>query len=295
MAATGYEKDIDLPGPRPRPGKRGTLLQHAREIPADELVADGNNRLTAGITWLPWGDIDLRTEAIGCNVVYSKEARDLPHDMYQAAFLIYDALTCNNLSGMLDELWRRLDVNFGVGLSAAFARQLEFAADGGLGLQGASNYDADGTDYVPNGAGGSAVSLRVAMNNLEMYLATRLMNGTGMIHMTPGLFALAVADELAVWDGTDFRTATGHIVVGDAGHTGLSTPSGGAQGTAAAPWIYATGDVWWAVKAVPKLEEAESGNGYQLIKRNIDRPMFEVAGLLAFDPTVLGAARVTVA
>lgn len=297
MAVTGYEKDIDLPGPRPR--TRGLLIGPnggARELPASELTADGNNRLTAGVTWLPWGEITLTAEAVGCAVDYSKSARDLPRQMAQYAFLIYDALTCNKLSGMLDELWSRLEHNFMVGLSAAFARQLEFAADGGIGLIGADNYNGNSAaDYRPVGFGGAATSLRVALNTLEQYLASKILDSTGMIHMTPGLLSLAAADYLVEWDGSVYRTHTGHIVVGDAGHTGLSTPTGGAIGTAAAPWIYATSDVWWALKEQPKLMEAETGEGYEWLRKNIDRPMLETYGILVFDPNILAAAKVTVA
>lgn len=296
MAATGYEKDIDLPGPRKR--TRGLLLDAARELPADALTVSNVNRLTAGVTWLPWGEIVLTTAEANCLVEWEgneKGVRELPTVMYQPAFLIYDALTCGTLSGMLDELWERLAVNFDVGVSAAFARQLEFAAEGGLGLEGASNYGGDATaDYVP-AVGGAATSLRVALNSLENYLASELLNGVGMIHMTPGLLTLAAADDLIEWDGSVYRTATGHVVVGDAGHTGLSTPDTGVIGTTAAPWIYATGDVWYAMIGQPRRMDAESGEGYQLLRRNQDRPLAELYGVILFDPNILAAARVTVA
>lgn len=296
MALTGYEKDIDIPGPRPR--TRGLLIGPnggARELPAEMLTYGGSSRLTAGVTWLPWGEITLTTEPVGCAIDYNKSARELPRTMAQYAFLIYDALTCGKLSGMLDELWARVDHNMLVGLSAAFATQLESAADGGLGLVGANNYNGDtAADYVP-AVGGAATSLRVALNSLEQYLASKMLDSVGMIHMTPGLLSLAAADYLVVWDGTVYRTHTGHVVVGDAGHTGTSTPTGGAQGTAAAPWIYATSDVWWAVRDQPLLMEAETGEGYELLRKNVDRPMRETYGILVFDPNILAAARVTVA
>lgn len=294
MAATGYEKDIDLPPPPPR--TRGLLLDVARQIPESELNYGGTNRLPAGVTWLPWGPVQLTNEQANCSVVYAKTARALPKVMYQPAFLIYDALTCGKLSGMLQELWDRLDYNFRVGLSAAFAAQLETAADGGLGLKGVSNYGGDtAADYVPAGNTTAAASLRVCVNFLENYLASKLLNAEGVIHCTPGLLTLGAGDYLWEWDGSVYRTATGTRVVGDAGHTGLSTPDGGAAGTAAAPWIYATSDIWYAVLGVPKRADAETGEGYEVIKRNYDRPLAEVFGVLAFDPNILAAAKVTVA
>lgn len=294
MAATGYEKDVDFPGPRPR--TRGLLLDAAREIPAEALTAAGVNRLPTGVIWMPWGAITLTTEEVGCAVEYAKAARELPRNMYQPAFLIYDALTCGTLSGIIEELWQRLGHNFALGLSAAFATQLETAAKGGLGLQGALNYGGDAAaDYQPSGFGSAATTLRLALYSLEQYLAATILNGLGMIHVTPGLLTLGAADDLWTWDGSVYRTATGHVVVGDAGHTGTSTPVGGAAGSAAAPWIYATGDVWFATLGVPKLMDAETGEGYTLLRKNVDRPIVEVKGLLAFDPNVLAAAKVTVA
>jgi hypothetical protein len=288
MVATGYEKDIDLPGPRPRPGMRGTLITSAREIPASELDADGTNRLPAGVTWLPWGTIVLESDPVNCAVVYDKAARALPGLAYQSAFLVWDGLTCNTLSGMLAELWARLETNFSLGVSAALARELMTGAEGNLGLIG------DAT-YVP-AVGGAATSMRVAFNSLNMYLASKILNGTGMIHLTPGLLNLAIADYLVEWDGDVYRAVgTGHIVVGDAGHTGLVTPQGGAAGAAASPWIFATSDVWYALLGVPKHEEAETGEGVTYIRRNLDRPLMEVKAVLAFDPNILAAARVTVA
>lgn len=283
MAATGYEKDIDLPGPRPR--TRGILTQAARELPNSELIADGSNRLTAGVTWLPWGAITLTADTATCATVYAKAARALPAVVYMPAFLIYDSLKCGAISGLLDEMWARLDKNFEVGVSAAIARQLEFAASGGIGLQGNAT-------YVPAGLG-AATSLRVALNSAENYIASKLLDSVGMIHMTPGLLTLAAADYLVEWDGSVYRTHTGTIVVGDAGHTGLSTPQGAAIGTATAPWIYVTGDVWYALRGVEK--GPETGEGTQFIRKNLERPLLEVYALLAFDPNVLAAYKVTVA
>lgn len=284
MVATGYEKDIDLPGPRPR--TRGILTDAARLIPNSELNAAGVDRMPAGVTWLPWGAVVLTSEEANCTVVYEKEARDLPAVVYQPAFLVYDSLQCGTLSGMMNELWDRLAVNFRVGLSAALATQLATAAQGGIGLIGNAT-------YVPGG--GATSSLRVAINSAENYLASKLLDSIGLIHLTPGLLALAVADYLVEWDGSVYRTATGTIVVGDAGHTGIVTPQGMAIGTAAAPWIFATGDVWYSVREIPKRMEAETGEGYTLIRKNLERPLAELFGLVAFDPNVLAAFKVTVA
>lgn len=293
MAATGFEKDIDLPGPRPR--TRGTLLSVAREIPRAELVASGFNRLPAGVTWLPWGPVVLTNVEADCNVVYSKVVRDLPATIAVPAFLVYDALHCSTIAGMYDELWNRVNHNFEVGLSAAIARQLELGTFGGLSLQGAQDYNGVSTaDYVPVVVPGT--TLRLAVNGLENYLASKLLDSVGTIHLTPGLLALGAADLLWMWDegAGAYRTATGTYVVGDAGFTGTSTPNGGAAGSTASPWVYATGDVWYAVMAQEKADEND-GNGYKLVNRNTDRPLAEVYAVVCFDPNVLAAARVTVA
>jgi hypothetical protein len=292
MAATGWEKDIDLPGPRAR--TRGTLLSVARRIPDEALTSAGVNRLTGGITWLPWGVGNLSVDAANCDVDYNKVARTLPPVMFQPAFLIYDSLTCSNLSGMLDELWRRIGANLDVYLSAAFADQLEDASEGGLGLIGANNYDAAGTDYAPTVVTSGASSLKLAMVLLEDHLAAKLHGGLGVIHLTAGLLALAVAEGLVDWEDGAYRTPTGHAVIGDAGHTGTDQPNGAGAPGAGNVYIYATGDIWYAVQGVDRRPEAETGEGYQFIRRNVDRPLGELYGVLAFDPSVVGTALVDI-
>lgn len=294
MAATGYEKDIDLPGPRPR--TNGLLIGPngaARQIPASSLTSAGVSRLTAGVTWLPWGEISLTSDQVGCDVDYTKAARPLPPVMFQPAFLVYDALTCHKLSGMVNELWSRLETNFAVGLSAAFATQLETGGQGGLGLIGANNYDTAGTDYVPEIVTSGAGSVQLGIALLEQYLADVVLDSVGVIHLTPGLYTIAGA--FGMFDPATSRTPTGHLVVGDAGHTGQATPVGGSAPGSGNAWIYATTDVWWATRMQPKLEDAETGEGYELLRKNVDRPLMELYGLLAFDPNVIGAALVSYA
>lgn len=290
MAATGLEVAIDLAGPRPR--TQGTLLSKARRIPAEALSQAGVNRLPAGIEWLPWGDGGVTAEEVGCAVVYDKQARELPGLVYQPSFLIWDALTCSNLSGMLDELWDRIDHNLDVQMSYAFASQLEDAAQGGIGLIGADNYVGT-TDYRPEVVTTAASSVQLAIALLEDFLAEKLRGGLGVIHLTPGLYSIAVAFGLV--DSMLSTTPTGHAVVGDAGHSGQDTPTGGSAPGTGEAWAYATGDVWYAVAAQPRMLEAESGEGYQFIRRNTDRPLGEAYGLLAFDPNILGAALVSYA
>src|SRR5262245_37217779 len=123
VTATGFEKDIDLPGPVRR--DRGLLQQVTRSIPAAELTRSGVNRFPAGVTWLPWGAGGLNIDEVGCNANYDKQPGDFPDVALQEAFLVWDSVQCSTLSANMDQLRGRLDTYFDVYLSAAFARALE--------------------------------------------------------------------------------------------------------------------------------------------------------------------------
>lgn len=283
--ATGVEIDIDLQAPAVR--RNATLLSAADQIPTATLTRDGVSRMAAGITWLPWGEGSLTAAAVGCNVVYDKDGRALPEIAVQPAFLLYDGLLCSTLGGALDEMWARLDYNFDLYLSSAFAAELASGtASGGLGLKG------DAT-YVPRVVSGSAVPLMTGMAHLEANLADALNGGIGMIHLTPGLLGIARAEGIVEWDDGQYRTATGHVVIGDAGFTGQVTPQGQSAASSGQAWIYSSGRVWYATTRAERLD-GEPGEAATKVRRNEDRPLMEEYGLVAFDPNLLGAARVTV-
>lgn len=292
MALTGYEIDINLPAPGGM--ARGLLLDAANQIPADALIRNGTSRMPLGVTWVPWGTDMLDIDPSDCVVVYNHTAaepvlREPPAILEQPAFLMWDALRCSTLS--VDDSWLRERVvrNLQVYASAAVAG--EFAtgtASGGLAVSGNAT-------YTPNIINATAQSIRISMYQLERHLANVLHGAAGMIHVSPGLLGLLVADDLATWDGRVFRTATGHVVVGDPGWTGQYTPFGSSAASGAQEWMYATAPIWFAISAINTTEVLTDDPVDTDLLRNVHEPIAKRFGLVTWDPSATGAIKVTVA
>lgn len=293
-SAAAVYHDIDtLPAPEAR--TRGTLLSVARPIPLEQLQRNGANRMLAGVTWTPWPDVIVNRAAVGCDEVYTKDARDVPGLASQAPFLLWDRLQCSTAGLEISWLADALRLGLYDLLSAQFALELEDAAgSGGIGLVGNAT-------YTPTVVASGAVGLDVAIAELEGYLAEQGGAGKpgmrGVIHLTPGLLTIALADGLIEWMDGRYCTATGTVVIGDAGHTGQDTPHGQSAAGSGQAWIYATGDVFWAVGQSPNFtvtDPTDPDGGPVYVGQNKNRPLDERAGLVVFDPNVLGTALVTV-
>lgn len=283
--ATGAELDITMPAPVER--TEGLLLNVARPL---DTVDAGIDRVAGGVGWLPWPDIAPTHEEAECETIYGKDPRSVPSLVAQRAFLVWDSVQCS-AAGVSVETLRRMAslgvVGDGGFVSAQVAAELEVGTE-------ATALDLTGSATVTDS---SAVSLRVGLANLETYLATT--SGKpgmrGVIHLTPALLGLAQADSLIVEAEGQFHTASGHRVVGDAGHTGQTAPGAESisQGEA---WIYATGDIFVRLGAVQGVTDPTDPDGGPVqISRNQHRPLVERVGIIAFDPNTVGAARVTVA
>lgn len=263
---------IDLPSPRPR--TRGRLVDVAMPIP-------GFSGRWAGVEWLPWPGVDDNRDGVLCETVYDKTPRDLPELENQPAFLLWDALTCSTLGISLSTLGRLLTENVTDFLSATLAMELE----SGTGSGGAS------LASTANVVTSAAVPLKVAMAMLEDHLGSALHGGLGVIHLTPGLFTLAIADGLV--DETTHKTPTGHDVIGDAGHTGVVDPADGGAVGEGERYIYASGDIWYATSAVKGVLTVESEDAAPVyIPQNDNRPLVERYGLIVFNQDLVGAALV---
>lgn len=280
MAATGYEIDINLPGPERR--GRGLLIDAMRPIPPEALTRNGTSRMPLGVTWLPWGCGNVSTDASDCAVVYDLSARELPDVALQPAFLIWDALKCSTLSSEPEWLRQRVVDNLSVYTSAAFASELQgAAASGGIGLVG-------NVTYAPTVVSATAVSLRNAFLGLEGALADKLHGGMGVIHLTPGLLTLASADDLVYWADGQYWTPTGHCVVGDAGFTG-ATPYDESAAGEGETWIYATSMIHYAVSAINSTEVLTDDQHDTKILKNLNRPIAQRYGIMAWDPCATSA------
>lgn len=282
--------DIDLPFFDARP-EAGSLLSVAR--PIDDATVSAH--IGMGVEWLPLPPIDVKRDEVNCDVVYDKDVdiRAILDEVSQPAFLMWDRM--KNSTGGLDLAWLVNAVTRGivdetVFTSATLAAELEDAAgSGGFGLIGNAT-------YTPTVVTSGASAPRVAFARLERYLAVTAGRPgmRGVIHTSPDVFVLAVADDLVFEKDGMFRTATGHYVVADAGHSGVDAPYGQSDAAAGNAWIYATGDVWYALSAeqgVTRHEDEDGGPFYKA--RNQNQPLVERYGIVAFDPNVHAAALVS--
>lgn len=275
---------INLDNLRPVQRDRGLLLDTISEIPdsAFDSPRDAERVWLDGVTWAPWGTDGLTTLESECATVYNKTSGEIPAYVTQPAFLLYESLTCSTLGLSLATLAGRVRKNLDVFASAAFAAELESGAVSG------GNSLTDGTTV-----NATAAELTRAIHDLEQHLADTLHGATGVIHLTPGLLAIA-GDEVEWRDGA-YRTRTGHLVVGDAGHSGTPAPTGQSNASATQAWIYASGPVFYRQGSIKGLDGIAEGNSEVYIPRNTNRPLGERFGVVIFDPSTVGAALVDVA
>jgi hypothetical protein len=292
MALTGYEIDINLPAPPQR--ERGLFLDAAQSIPPDEIVRDDVTRAWLGVKWMPWGTDNLDLDAADCDVSHNFTAdepvlRRVPDEMTQPAFLMWDALKCSTISSTPDWLRARVVRNLRVYASAAMAGELATAAaSGGLAISGTNL-------LTPNIVNATAQSIRLSMYHLEAHLAATLHGAAGMIHVSSGLLTLLVADDLVEWDGRVYRTATGHIVVGDPGWTGQYTPFGSSAASGDEEWMYATAPIWFAISEINTTQILTDDPGDTELLKNMNQPHGYRYGVITWDPAATGAIKVTVA
>jgi hypothetical protein len=292
MAATGYEVDINLPAPSG--AVRGLLLDAATEIPTDQMVRDGTSRMPLGVKWVPWGTDMLDTDPSDCVVSYVHTAdepvlRRVPSVLEQPAFLMWDALKCSTLSSVPEWLRERIVRNLRMYASAAFSGEMATAAaSAGLPISGDNIY----TPTILNAA---AQTIRIAMAELENHLGSSLHGAAGMIHVSPGLLSLLLADRFVSWDGSVYRTASGHAVTGDPGWTGDYTPWASTAAGAGNEWVYATAPVWYSISGINTTAVLTDDQVDTEILRNMNEPIAKRFGVVTWDPAPTGAIKVVVA
>lgn len=265
---------------------RGLLLQAASRIPDSAYPAGLGARWPLdGVVWNV-ADFTLPTaEESGCDAQYDKQPDDFAGQADQPAFVLWRSIQCSGLSGIRDLLAANINYSLDDLRSAAFAAELETgAASGGASLTNLPLADVSAT----------ASSLAASIAFLETFLAGALNGARGTIHLTPALLTLGVAKGLFKWRDDRYETPTGHIVVGDAGHSGRVAPVGQAAAGDGESWIYATSTVWFDETAIVSMESSYDGGSQYAFTRNVDRPLSERYGIVLFDPDVLAAALVDV-
>lgn len=261
----------------------GLLIDASPEIPAAEL--QGSRWLLAGVTWVGFdcSNIETTTED-GCTALEPLDfARGFGDSIYtHQTFMLWDAIRCSDLSVEPSVLRDRVEMKLTVLASAGMASEL---------MTGAASADRSFTTDALS-LGNTAETIRVGFAKLEAHLASKLNGAVGMIHVPPGVLTLANADSI-ISMGADglFRTATGHIVIGDAGYSGTATPDGATAASSSQAWLYASGIVRHAITDIKGLREAEEN----LTERNTESFYGHRYGVVVYDSCAVGAVKVTVA
>jgi hypothetical protein len=305
VVATGRETTIQLPPAPVRP--RGLFVDIATQLTETDTSYQGRDRLGQGVQHQPWGCAPLTTGNLDCsadlllngdgpaftdadppvridaNTTVGKDVAILGFDdvVVHPAFKVVDGLECSTLSfpdlntgaftGMTSRLQRRMRVL----MSAALTGELVSGwASGGPSLS---------SEAVTLAA---SVDIGEAAEAIEAHLAETLLNLQGVVYLPPALVHHAVRVGWVRVDGGVLATATGHLVVADAGHDGSLGPSVPGAGQF---WIYASGIPAYRVSDTMLLGE---GSETLVLASNIRQRLAEAYAQLAFDPCPVGATLV---
>ena len=253
--ATGMEAVIELPL---RKRTRGLLIDTADRIP-------NSVRWLAGVTLRPWGCSGfVPADADYCDFESDEldDFFDVGENPVFDAFDIYNTESCSTLDSDISVLNARVETRWGVMVSEQVAARLnlELAARATVATTGPIN-----------------TSILIA--KAEEQLALTIHGGLGMVHMSPAVLSMVVAEgSVDLRDGM-WLTPGGHVVVADAGHTGIE-PTGETllDGT---EWVYTTGAVLFGLgeprvptKATEYLDRDTNTNTARIIGTSV----------VAFDP-----------
>ena len=253
--ATGMEAVIELPL---RKRTRGLLIDTADRIP-------NSVRWLAGVTLRPWGCSGfVPADADYCDFESDEldDFFDVGENPVFDAFDIYNTESCSTLDSDISVLNARVETRWGVMVSEQVAARLnlELAARATVATTG-------------------PVNTSILIAKAEEQLALTIHGGLGMVHMSPAVLSMVVAEgSVDLRDGM-WLTPGGHVVVADAGHTGIE-PTGETllDGT---EWVYTTGAVLFGLgeprvptKATEYLDRDTNTNTARIIGTSV----------VAFDP-----------
>lgn len=253
--ATGMEAVIELPL---RKRTRGLLIDTADRIP-------NSVRWLAGVTLRPWGCSGLLpTDADYCDFEADEldEFFEVGENPVFDAFDIYNTESCSTLDSDITVLNDRVGKRWDVMVSEQVAARLNLEL-------------AARATVVTTGPVNTAILIAKA----EEALALTLHGGLGMVHMSPAALSMVVAEGSVDLRDDQWRTPGGHLVVADAGHTGVEpTAETLLDGT---EWVYTSGAVLYGLgdprvpsKATEYLDRGSNTNTARIIGTSV----------VAFDP-----------
>lgn len=287
MASDNPVQTVEVSAPRLRKRSRGLLLDVTEPIdessvrPSDEGTRsfDVSERIVGGVNFC----------GVGCSVLETFENQwceevTLPADASSveghefSSFAIVDR---ESAPAYFHQPWMadRIAQRFAAMTSAQVAAEL---LTGALTANPALQDSA--TDVV------AAVTPVAEALYVINELAAQLDGAEVTIHSSPGVFELLVSYYDIVEDGGVFRTATGHVLVGDAGHDGTAAPTGETT-DADGSWVYAT------LPVASWLSEPEPVGQFSALfdhTRDTVDSIFIRHAIVAFDPCFVAAVQVEV-
>lgn len=279
--------DIDLPLPQPR--TRGTLLASIEVLPVTSIADDSNERWLNGFSWSPnyLRDPRFGSALDACGPVdVNGDAMGLSADAAEAAgFRVFDGITTSTLNATTSAaLQAGLEARSANWLSWAFARQL--ATGSATGASNNLKSAAAGRPPADLAYGSAATPLYDAFATLENHLSRTIHDGTGVIHIAPGLLETAINECAVERDGDRFYTPAGHLVVADGGYVDMPAPAGASASSAGEDWVYASGPVFYRMIA----PEIVGGELVAVDIRTNDRTLWiEGYGIVVFEPEIVTA------
>ena len=310
MASTGRETTIQLPPPAPR--SRGLLVDAAVSLSAEDTSYQGRDRLGQGVQHTPWGCAPLRTgnadciadvlingtgpafdtqdppEVIDGNVDgsagdYDKLTALLDFDALSVhpAFKIVDGLQCSTIS------FPDANSSSFTSMTGRLQRRMRTLTSAALMGELVTGWASNGPSLISESVLLSDVAtVGAAASAIEDHLASTLLGNRGTVFIPPMMLHTAIDVGWVVIEGGQLYTATGHLVVSDAGHVATQgVDSGGGGGL----WVYSAGDIAYRVSDTILLGE---GSETLVLASNIRQRLAEAYAQLAFDPCPMAAVAV---
>jgi hypothetical protein len=237
-----------------------TVLSTLPELAVDEASPAGTPRWLDGVKWVPaecgWLAASSADGACVAHVMDTSLRRTCREPVTQKPFRVDDAFRASVLIENSQDIPADMKAFWSQSLSAVFANELlSGTASGGHSLSSV----AAAPGAIPFGSG--AVVLTSALQVIETHLALQIGNRRGVIHLPPGLLALAVASYGLQERGGRWYTPVGNLVAVDAGYVTSVTPADGGAVAAAANefWVYGSGPVGWARLDAPHRDAVNIG------------------------------------
>lgn len=287
MASDNPVPTVEVSAPRLRRRARGLLLDATEPIdessvrPSDEGTRsfDVAERIAGGVNFC----------GVGCSVLDAYENQwcdevTLPADasgVDNHEFSSFAIIDRESAPAYYYQPWieGRIRQRFGVMTSAQVASELLTGA-----LTGNPSLQDSVTDLVSD-----VTPISEALYVINE-LAAELDGAEVTIHASPGVFELLVSGYSMELEDGGYRTATGHRLVGDAGHDGTAAPNGETT-DADGSWIYAT------LAVASWLSEPEPVGQFSALfdhTRDTLDSIFIRHAIVAFDPCFVAAVQVEV-